>query len=61
MAWRPLLTAAKPRAGKGANDDEPGAIVCHNVDVFGGQWLVVRRDEMRSRGPQLERGWWASS
>jgi hypothetical protein len=44
MAWRPLLTAAKPHAGKGANDDEPGAIVCHNVDVFGGQWLVVRRD-----------------
>jgi hypothetical protein len=44
MAWRPLLTAAKPRAEKGAKDDDPGAIVCHNVDVFGGQWLVVRRD-----------------
>lgn len=23
-------------------DDEPGTILCHNVDEFGGLWLVVR-------------------
>jgi predicted lipoprotein with Yx(FWY)xxD motif len=71
MAWPPVLTAAKPRAGKGANasllgatrrrsgklqvtynghplysfkDDEPGTSLCHNVDEFGGLWLVVRPD-----------------
>ena len=22
-------------------DDEPGRILCHNVDEFGGLWLVV--------------------
>jgi predicted lipoprotein with Yx(FWY)xxD motif len=68
VAWPPLLTTAKPRAGKGADatrlgttrrrngklqvtynghplyyykDDEPGRILCHNVDEFGGLWLVV--------------------
>jgi predicted lipoprotein with Yx(FWY)xxD motif len=68
VAWPPLLTTAKPRAGKGADatqlgttrrrngklqvtynghplyyykDDEPGRILCHNVDEFGGAWLVV--------------------
>ena len=24
--------------------DEPGTILCHNVDEFGGLWLVVDRD-----------------
>jgi predicted lipoprotein with Yx(FWY)xxD motif len=24
-------------------DDEPGRILCHNVDEFGGLWLVVNR------------------
>jgi predicted lipoprotein with Yx(FWY)xxD motif len=68
VAWPPVLTKAKPRAGKGADadllgttrrrngklqvtynghplyyykDDEPGRILCHNVDEFGGLWLVV--------------------
>jgi predicted lipoprotein with Yx(FWY)xxD motif len=68
VAWPPLLTTAKPRAGKGADatrlgttrrrngklqvtynghplyyykDDAPGRILCHNVDEFGGLWLVV--------------------
>jgi predicted lipoprotein with Yx(FWY)xxD motif len=68
VAWPPVLTKAKPHAGKGANahllgttrrrngklqvtynghplyyykDDEPGRILCHNVDEFGGLWLVV--------------------
>ena len=68
VAWPPVLTKGKPRAGKGANasrlgttrrrngrlqvtynghplyyyrDDEPGRILCHNVDEFGGLWLVV--------------------
>jgi predicted lipoprotein with Yx(FWY)xxD motif len=68
VAWPPLLTKGKPRAGKGADsallgttrrrngklqvtykghplyyykDDEPGRILCHNVDEFGGLWLVV--------------------
>jgi predicted lipoprotein with Yx(FWY)xxD motif len=69
VAWPPLLTTAKPRAGKGADatrlgttrrrngklqvtynghplyyykEDEPGRILCQNVDEFGGLWLVVR-------------------
>jgi predicted lipoprotein with Yx(FWY)xxD motif len=25
-------------------DDEPGTILCHDVDEFGGLWLVVRPD-----------------
>jgi predicted lipoprotein with Yx(FWY)xxD motif len=68
VAWPPLLTTGKPRAGKGADadllgttrrrngklqvtynghplyyykDDEPGRILCHNVEEFGGLWLVV--------------------
>jgi predicted lipoprotein with Yx(FWY)xxD motif len=68
VAWPPVLTKGKPRAGKGADadllgttkrrngklqvtynghplyyykDDEPGRILCHNVDEFGGLWLVV--------------------
>jgi predicted lipoprotein with Yx(FWY)xxD motif len=68
VAWPPVLTQGKPRAGKGADasllgttrrrngklqvtynghplyyykDDEPGRILCHNVDEFGGLWLVV--------------------
>jgi hypothetical protein len=61
MTWRPLLTVAKPRAGKGANDNEPGAIGCHNVDVSGCQWLFVRRDGDAVTWAQLERGWWADS
>jgi predicted lipoprotein with Yx(FWY)xxD motif len=70
VAWPPVLTKAKPRAGNGADadllgttkrrngklqvtynghplyyykDDEPGRILCHNVDEFGGLWLVVNR------------------
>jgi predicted lipoprotein with Yx(FWY)xxD motif len=70
VAWPPVLTKGKPRAGKGADasllgttrrrngklqvtynghplyyykDDEPGRILCHNVDEFGGLWLVVNR------------------
>jgi predicted lipoprotein with Yx(FWY)xxD motif len=70
VAWPPVLTKGKPRAGKGADasllgttrrrngklqvtynghplyyfkDDEPGRILCHNVDEFGGLWLVVDR------------------
>ena len=68
VAWPPVLTKGKPRAGTGADadllgttkrrdgklqatynghplyyykDDEPGRILCHNVDEFGGLWLVV--------------------
>jgi predicted lipoprotein with Yx(FWY)xxD motif len=68
VAWPPLLTKGKPRAGAGADpallgttkrrngklqvtynghplyyykDDDPGRILCHNVDEFGGLWLVV--------------------
>jgi predicted lipoprotein with Yx(FWY)xxD motif len=68
VAWPPVLTKGKPRAGKGADadllgttkrrngklqvtynghplyyykDDDPGRILCHNVDEFGGLWLVV--------------------
>ena len=68
VAWPPVLTKGKPRAGKGADasllgttrrrngklqvtydghplyyyqHDEPGRILCHNVDEFGGLWLVV--------------------
>ena len=68
VAWPPVLTKGKPRAGNGADadllgttkrrngklqvtynghplyyykDDEPGRILCHNVDEFGGLWLVV--------------------
>lgn len=68
VAWPPVLSKGKPRAGKGADadllgttkrrngklqvtynghplyyyeDDEPGRILCHNVDEFGGLWLVV--------------------
>jgi predicted lipoprotein with Yx(FWY)xxD motif len=68
VAWPPVLTKARPRAGRGADpdllgttrrrggklqvtynghplyyykDDEPGTILCHNVDEFGGLWLVV--------------------
>jgi predicted lipoprotein with Yx(FWY)xxD motif len=68
VAWPPVLTKGKPRAGMGADadllgttkrrngkvqvtynghplyyykDDEPGRILCHNVDEFGGLWLVV--------------------
>jgi predicted lipoprotein with Yx(FWY)xxD motif len=68
IAWPPVLTKGKPRAGKGAHSDllgttrrrngklqvtynghplyyyehdEPGSILCHNVDEFGGLWLVV--------------------
>ena len=68
VAWPPVLTKAKPRAGTGADadllgttkrrngklqvtynghplyyykDDDPGRILCHNVDEFGGLWLVV--------------------
>jgi predicted lipoprotein with Yx(FWY)xxD motif len=68
VAWPPVLTKGKPRAGKGADadllgttkrrngkvqvtynghplyyfkDDGPGRILCHNVDEFGGLWLVV--------------------
>jgi predicted lipoprotein with Yx(FWY)xxD motif len=68
VAWPPVLTRGKPRAGMGADadllgttkrrngklqvtykghplyyykDDEPGRILCHNVDEFGGLWLVV--------------------
>jgi predicted lipoprotein with Yx(FWY)xxD motif len=70
VAWPPVLTKGKPRAGNGADadllgtskrrngklqvtynghplyyykDDEPGRILCHNVDEFGGVWLVVNR------------------
>jgi predicted lipoprotein with Yx(FWY)xxD motif len=70
VAWPPVLTKGKPRAGTGADadllgttkrrngklqvtynghplyyykDDEPGRILCHNVDEFGGLWLVVNR------------------
>jgi len=25
-------------------DDAPGTILCHNVDEFGGLWLVVQPD-----------------
>lgn len=69
VAWPPVLTKAKPRAGKGAKggllgttqrrdgklqatyaghplyyykDDSPGTILCHDVDEFGGLWLVVK-------------------
>ena len=69
VAWPPVLTKAKPRAGKGARagllgttkrrdgklqatyaghplyyykDDSPGTILCHDVDEFGGLWLVVK-------------------
>jgi predicted lipoprotein with Yx(FWY)xxD motif len=69
VAWPPLLTKGKPRAGDGARkgllgttrrrdgklqvtyaghplyyyvDDAPGRILCHNVDEFGGLWLVVK-------------------
>ncbi len=68
VAWPPVLTKGKPRAGKRADadllgttkrrngklqvtynghplyyykDDDPGRILCHNVDEFGGLWLVV--------------------
>jgi predicted lipoprotein with Yx(FWY)xxD motif len=68
VAWPPVLTKGKPRAGKGADsdllgttkrrngklqvtynghplyyykDDDPGRILCHNVDEFGGLWLVL--------------------
>lgn len=68
VAWPPVLTKGKPRAGNGADadllgttrrrngklqvtyhghplyyfkGDEPGRILCHNVDEFGGLWLVV--------------------
>jgi predicted lipoprotein with Yx(FWY)xxD motif len=68
VAWPPVLTKGKPRAGNGTDadllgitqrrngklqatynghplyyykDDEPGRILCHNVDEFGGLWLVV--------------------
>jgi predicted lipoprotein with Yx(FWY)xxD motif len=68
VAWPPLVTEGKPRAGGGADEsllgttkrrdgktqvtynghplyyfkgDEPGTILCHNVDEFGGLWLVV--------------------
>jgi predicted lipoprotein with Yx(FWY)xxD motif len=68
VAWPPVLTKGKPRAGDGTDadllgttkrrngklqvtynghplyyykDDEPGRILCHNVDEFGGLWLVV--------------------
>jgi predicted lipoprotein with Yx(FWY)xxD motif len=68
VAWPPVLTKGKPRAGTGADadllgttkrrngklqatynghplyyykDDDPGRILCHNVDEFGGLWLVV--------------------
>ena len=68
VAWPPVLTKGKPRAGSGADanllgttkrrngklqvtynghplyyykDDDPGRILCHNVDEFGGLWLVV--------------------
>jgi predicted lipoprotein with Yx(FWY)xxD motif len=68
VAWPPLLTKGKPRAGKRADadlvgttrrrggklqvtynghplyyykDDAPGRILCHNVDEFGGLWLVL--------------------
>ena len=71
VAWPPVLTKGKPRAGRGADKgllgttrrrngklqvtyaghplyyyehDEPGTILCHNVDEFGGLWLVVDRD-----------------
>ena len=67
VAWPPLLTKGRPRAGSGARkgllgttrrrsgklqvtyaghpvyyfkDDSPGNILCHNVDEFGGLWLV---------------------
>jgi len=70
VAWPPVLTKGKPRAGRGADKgllgttrrrngkvqvtyaghplyyyehDEPGTILCHNVDEFGGLWLVVDR------------------
>jgi predicted lipoprotein with Yx(FWY)xxD motif len=70
VAWPPVLTKGKPRAGRGADadllgttrrrngrlqvtynghplyyykDDEPGRILCQNVDEFGGLWLVVNR------------------
>ena len=70
-AWPPVLTRARPVAGKGAGDaelgttrrrngarqvtldgrplyyyvdDAPGRVLCHNVDEFGGLWLVVRPD-----------------
>lgn len=69
VAWPPVLTKAKPRAGNGAKagllgttrrrdgklqvtyaghplyyykDDSPGTILCHDVDEFGGLWLVVK-------------------
>jgi predicted lipoprotein with Yx(FWY)xxD motif len=68
VAWPPVLTKGRPRAGKGARagklgttrrrggrlqvtyaghplyyykDDSPGNILCHDVDEFGGTWLVV--------------------
>jgi predicted lipoprotein with Yx(FWY)xxD motif len=68
VAWPPVLTKGKPRAGSGADanllgttkrrngklqvtynghplyyykDDDPGRILCHNVDEFGGLWLVL--------------------
>jgi predicted lipoprotein with Yx(FWY)xxD motif len=68
VAWPPVFTKGKPRAGKGSDagllgttrrrngrlqvtynghplyyyqDDEPGRILCHNVDEFGGLWLVL--------------------
>ncbi len=25
-------------------DDAPGRVLCHNVDEFGGLWLVIRPD-----------------
>jgi predicted lipoprotein with Yx(FWY)xxD motif len=71
VAWPPVLTKGKPRAGAGAakrllgttrrrsgklqvtyaghplyyyEHDEPGTILCHDVDEFGGLWLVVDRN-----------------
>lgn len=68
VAWPPVLTKGKPRAGEGVErrllgttkrrdgkrqvtyaghplyyykDDSPGTILCHDVDEFGGLWLVV--------------------
>jgi predicted lipoprotein with Yx(FWY)xxD motif len=68
VAWPPVLSKGKPRAGKGADadllgttrrrngklqvtynghplyyyvDDPPGEVLCHNVEEFGGLWLVV--------------------
>lgn len=69
VAWPPVLTKGRPRAGKGVRqkllgttkrrngkrqvtyaghplyyykDDSPGNILCHDVDEFGGLWLVVK-------------------